>query len=60
MSKPKTIQEITDKWHEVARAGEVLARAGVEREAQRGLGVGGGALAAVGVARGEREREREQ
>ena len=22
MSKPKTIQEITDKWHEVARAGE--------------------------------------
>jgi VIT1/CCC1 family predicted Fe2+/Mn2+ transporter len=45
---------------EVSRAGEVLARAGVEREAQRGLGVGGGALAAVGVARGEREREREE
>ncbi len=45
---------------EVARAWEILARAGVEREAQRGLGVGGRAVAAVRVAGGEREREREE
>ncbi len=30
MSKPKTIQEITDKWHEVARAGEFDHQQGAE------------------------------